>query len=270
MKFQISVTRRASSHESRNIWSVCTISLFPQTLLISCFVLLARAPGVMWMDIQWWEITRVIALIAHCRGICSQDNVEHYIATIGKELRPGFAWQFAAFWTQVMASNTDVCTLLLKVFISWCRLVNCQDLLTSLPEDVAFTILDKLNFPERLIMSKVCKSWRYLCVAGMDNISIVVTRAPQFNAAQTWMEKAVAGRQAAVKSFTLNAQVSWDSWRYGNISQYFKCIKAWQNKLLSSRGETYFCSLYLLPYLKKLQSKSLNFPFELHHEMFSA
>ena len=83
------------------------------------------------------------------------------------------------------------------------RSLQNSDILSSLPDDLVFRILDCLSLPERLLLSVVCKQWRELCAAGINDFDITVRDMQQLIDAHVWLAKFLDGRQSAVKKLRI-------------------------------------------------------------------
>ena len=79
-------------------------------------------------------------------------------------------------------------------------------LLSSLPEDLAFKILDYLTLPDRLMASVACKSLGKLCKDGLIDIEIQAEDLDQLDGAQAWLAESAAGRQRAVRSLSFTCK----------------------------------------------------------------
>ena len=104
------------------------------------------------------------------------------------------------FWSSI---------IMLQHLVSFCRSNETDDnpgafdILSSIPDDLAYKILDCLSLSQRMVASLACKQWRNMCIDNLPDVNITLENLQLFETAQIWLSETLKGRQSALRSLVL-------------------------------------------------------------------
>ena len=89
-------------------------------------------------------------------------------------------------------------------FSSCCRHNSSQDILTSLPEDIAVLICNYLSLQERVVCSMVCKAWTF-AIKDMQSVSMEYRNLDHQFDAETWLTDSLDRRPCILRTLILSS-----------------------------------------------------------------
>ena len=130
--------------------------------------------------------------------------------------------------------------IMLEHLVSVCRsnetadIPRAFDILSSVPDDLAYKVLDCLSLSQRMVASLACKSWGCMCINNLSDVNITVEDLQHFESAQIWLGKTLTGRESTLRSLIV-------TYEHDLLSDWSHRVK---NPLMAPEGKA---GEYLLP-----------------------